>query len=161
MVGVVLGALLLSSTGVASANVVKYIGQGTQNKRVYVAFQLKGKHCPASHRCLNHGKVKDFSPVSYPYPYCSVNLVEGGGDYPKAIAVHHGRFKGPRAKGQFSTDDELEVKGRFKHHGSRARGWFEAWNGNPQVGYCSTGKVYWAAERDSGKAAKRDFARMR
>ncbi|TMM11454.1 MAG: hypothetical protein E6G00_04820, partial [Actinobacteria bacterium] len=75
--GAVVGAVLLSGSASVRANVVTYEGQGTQNKRVLVGFKLKGKHCPASRACMNHGKVKSFSPVSYPYPYCSVNLAEG------------------------------------------------------------------------------------
>ena len=159
--GAVVGALLLSGSASVRANVVTYEGQGTQNKRVLVGFKLKGKHCPASRACMNHGKVKSFSPVSYPYPNCSVNLAEGAGEYPKDMAVHKGHFKGPRAKGPFSTDDEIEVKGHFDHQGARARGWFEAWNGKPDTGYCSTGRVHWVAERYSGKAAARDSSRAR
>src|SRR2546421_9474502 len=104
LVGVGIGVVPLCSAAIASANVVSYEGQGTQNKRVLVGFKLKGKHCPASRTCMNHGKVKSFNAVSYPYPYCSVNLAEGAGDYPKDMAVRKGHFKGPRAKGPFSTD---------------------------------------------------------
>jgi len=46
----------------------------------------------------------------------------GGRRLPKGHGGPQGRFKGTRAKGPFSTDDEVAEKGHCEQHGAVARG---------------------------------------
>ena len=138
LVGAAVAALLLSGASIASANVVNYEGQGTDNSHVLVGFDLQGKHCPKSKKCMNHGKVKNLNAVSYPFPSCPF-LLESTFDYPNDLPVHKGHFGGTASLGYMQS---ATVKGRFVHHGQGAEGWFEVLNGG-----CSTGQVHWTASR--------------
>lgn len=144
-------ALLLACAGNAYANKVSYTGEGTNLKPgqtkglpVLMGFDLRGKGCPAGPHCFDHAVLRNVDGVSWAYPNCP-EILDGVFEFDHGIRVAK---KGPhrfRASGASDdyAGDQVEIEGRFLHHGRFAKGWFTVTDQG-----CSTGRVHWTAKPD-------------
>ena len=138
----VICAVLFAFSAAASANTLVYGGQGTQNKRIFVSFDLRGKNCLNGPRCWSTARVVDFGGSSYFFPNCP-DLLDSAFTYRRAIPVRDD--KSFRGAGLSDSGDRVKIRGRFYRGGRRARGFFRVLI-HPFSYGCTSGWIPWAAK---------------
>ena len=146
--------MFLVSAGLAQAKTVTFNGSAphpkpgqTKGLPVLMGFKLQGPRCPTGPNCFKHAKVSDFDGVSYAFPNCpevldSAFVLDKNKLHQVTRAKPH-RFS---ASGISEEGDKVWIRGRFYHHGTKARGWFKVLI-HPFGAGCITGKVFWKASR--------------
>jgi len=113
---------------------------------VYFDFDLVGRGCPLGPRCFKNATVRRFNSVDWAFPNCPE--VEDQVFYltqsvrAKRARPHHFHASGMADNSTY----RIVIDGRFPRHGRIAKGWFTA---TDTASSCTSGKIYWTAERDT------------